>query len=201
MKILRSVLLAALLLAPALVFGQTQTARFNVSWNASAVLPDGSNTPSGYKLERATGAAGTFAQIVQTPAITLTFAGSIANDPGGIVYCYRVRATNTVGDSPYSSTACGTSPIILKAPSTPQGLTVSALSPTQIKLSWKDTSDNELGFQSQRNGQIVAEYAMNQTSAIDTGLIPRTWYIYRVRALGDGGTSAWSNSAKVKTPR
>ena len=113
----------------------------------------------------------------------------------------RVRATNTVGDSGYSNVGCGNSPVTPKPPSTPQGLTVSALTSTSIRLAWKDTSDNELGFQVERNGQITSAYAMNQTTAIDTQLTPRTWYTYRVRAFGDAGESAWSNSAKTKTLR
>jgi hypothetical protein len=103
-----------------------------------------------------------------------------------------------------SNTACKTIPKIITIPNAPSGLQVSAISRTEIRLTWKDNSTNELGFQAERRGNgdtEVLEYAMNQSVAIDTGLQRNTRYDYRVRALGDAGTSAWTSRVKTKTLR
>src|SRR5689334_18856837 len=87
------------LLVATVTLAQTQTAQFTVSWVPGSVLADGSNAPTGFKLERALTSTGTFAQITLTTAAVTSFVDSIANDPGGTVYCYRVKATNAAGDS------------------------------------------------------------------------------------------------------
>jgi hypothetical protein len=71
--------------------------QFNLAWT------DTSANETGFKVERKTGSGGTYAQIGTTGANVATY-----SDPtvaAGIAYYYRVRATNTVGDSAYSSEA------------------------------------------------------------------------------------------------
>jgi len=70
---------------------------------------DNSTNEDGFKIERATGTIGTFAQIGLTGANVTTYNDSNLN--AGATYCYRVRSYNTGGDSPYSNAVCGTTSI------------------------------------------------------------------------------------------
>jgi len=65
---------------------------------------DNSNGTAQFKVERKTGPAGTYSQL----AITATGATSYADTTiaANTTYCYRVRASNTAGDSAYSNEAC-----------------------------------------------------------------------------------------------
>jgi predicted phage tail protein len=115
-------------------------------------------------------------------------------------YRYRVRAFNAAGTSAYSNTVT-TRTVKPKAPST---LTASAVSASQINLSWRDTSNNESGFRIERRigtgtWSQIATTGPNVTSFASTGLKSRTTYGYRVRAFNGIGTSAYSNTASATT--
>jgi hypothetical protein len=57
-------------------------------------------------IERKTGATGTYARIATTsPGITTYVDSTVA---AGTTYCYRVKASNALGDSGYSNEACKT---------------------------------------------------------------------------------------------
>ncbi|MBI1762620.1 MAG: fibronectin type III domain-containing protein [Acidobacteria bacterium] len=89
-------------------------------------------------------------------------------------------------------------------PNAPTNLAATAVSPTQINLSWTDAASNETGFQVERSldgstWAALATTAANVTTASSTGLINNTTYYYRVRALNLGGNSAYSNIANAKT--
>jgi hypothetical protein len=88
----------------------------------------------------------------------------------------------------------------------PASLTVRLISPTQIDLSWLDTSADETGFEIQRRTGAsdwvwVARVAPNTTRFSDFGVSPGTTYTYRVRAQNAVGFSAWSNEASGTTLR
>lgn len=67
---------------------------------------DNSTNEDGFKIERSTSATGTYTQIAQTTANATSYNDS--NLISGATYCYRVRAFNTTGNSPFSNAACGT---------------------------------------------------------------------------------------------
>jgi subtilisin-like proprotein convertase family protein len=72
--------------------------------NVLAVWVDNSATETGYQVER-TGAGNTNYQLVATvPANTTFYSDQISGANG--LYCYRVRAINTSGNSLYSNEAC-----------------------------------------------------------------------------------------------
>jgi hypothetical protein len=92
------------------------------------------------------------------------------------------------------------------APAAPTGLAASALSTSQVRLTWTDRSDNETGFRVERcTGSGCTTYALvattgaNVTTWDDSGLATSTTYGYRVAAVNGGGTSAWSNAVSVST--
>ena len=56
----------------------------------------------------------------------------------GTTYYYRVRATNSAGDSAYSNEANATTATVVTVPAAPTGLAAAAASCSQINLSWTD---------------------------------------------------------------
>jgi RHS repeat-associated protein len=115
----------------------------------------------------------------------------------GAVYYYRLLATNSPGDSSWSTEAS----VDLSAPGAPTGLGVTQLSPTSVRLAWTDTSSNETGFKVERKSGAGGTYAQiatpaaNATTYDDTGLTAGVAYYYRVRATNVVGDSSYSNEA------
>jgi hypothetical protein len=74
-----------------------------------------------------------------------------------------------------------------------------AVVPSQMRLTWADTSSRESGFKIERKVGTTGTYAeialtaANITSFSDPELLASTTYCYRVRAYNTGGTSAYSN--------
>jgi formylglycine-generating enzyme required for sulfatase activity/transcriptional regulator CtsR len=72
---------------------------------------DNSNNEFGFKIERKTGAGGTYAEIA-----TVTTNVTIYNDTGltaSTAYYYRIRATNSAGDSAYTTEANATTTAVV----------------------------------------------------------------------------------------
>jgi len=87
----------------------------------------------------------------------------------------------------------------------PSNLAASALSQTQIKLTWKDNSSDESGFKVERSpdgstgwSQIGATLA-NVAVYTDTNLTCNTPYYYRVRAYNTSGDSSYSDTSDATT--
>ncbi|HEX4498668.1 MAG TPA: fibronectin type III domain-containing protein [Thermoanaerobaculia bacterium] len=89
-------------------------------------------------------------------------------------------------------------------PAAPSNLQATAVSSTEIDLSWKDNSNNETGFaiDSIINGtfQQIGTTPANTVKAQVTGLAPQIGYTFRVRALNGTVTSAPSNQVTATTP-
>lgn len=170
------------------------TTRINLAWT------DNSSVETGFKIERKTGAAGTYSQIATTAANITTYANT--GLAASTAYYYRVRAYGSAGDSSYSDEA---SAITLGVPAAPGGLTATRSSNSRIDLSWSDNSINETGFKIDRklgSGGTYAEIATvaaNVTSFPNTGLPDGTVYYYRVRAYNVSGNSGYSNESDACT--
>jgi hypothetical protein len=114
-------------------------------------------------------------------------------------YYFRVRAFNDGGDSTFTSSASGTTLALATAPAKPLALTASAISRTEIRLTWDDQADNETGFKIERSSDGGRSYSQVRTTgsnveALTVGsLTPSTRYHFRVRAYNSVGNSAYSN--------
>lgn len=152
-----------------------------------------------FYIERKTGEAGTYSQVtyVGTDVTTYTNISLTQNT----TYYYRIRAYNASGYSSYSNEASATT-LTLNAPS---GLTVSAVSYSQMTLAWTDNSNDETGFSIERKtgagGTFTAIYtsAANATSYTTTGLTQGTEYYYRIRAVSGTNYSSYSNEVNATT--
>lgn len=97
-----------------------------------------------------------------------------------------------------------TAPSSPTAPTTPGSLGATAVSTSQINLSWADLSSNETGFRLERSQGggafgLIATLGANVTSYQDTGLAASTQYTYRVRSYNSVGDSSNSNTASATT--
>ena len=117
-------------------------------------------------------------------------------------YSYTVLATNSVGDGPTASASAVT---LVNVPSAPTSFSASAVSSTQINLSWGAPSSNGGGavtsYTLTRNGSVI--YTGAGTSFGDGGLSPATGYSYTVLAtnsVGNGPTASASASTSAGVP-
>ncbi|NQU05837.1 MAG: SUMF1/EgtB/PvdO family nonheme iron enzyme [Calditrichaeota bacterium] len=174
------------------------SSQINLSWK------DNSNNEENFDVERRPEAGGSWEVIQQVGADVTTFY-DIELD-ANTTYYYRVRASNSAGDSDYSNVASGTTQEqASETPEAPSNLQAEAISVNQINISWQDNSDNEDGFKIERKTGAGGEWSeIQQTVPGDTtyqnqGLTPTTTYYYRVLAFNTVGNSDYSNEASATT--
>ena len=100
-------------------------------------------------------------------------------------------------------------PALSAAPGNPSNLTATAVSPTQVDLSWQDTSPREDGFELHRALGSAGTFSPwftsgpNATAFSDGGLTAATQYCYKVRSFRITGRKAtysgFSNTACATT--
>jgi len=197
-------LVAASSAAPAAPTSLTATAasssQVNLRWT------DTSDNEDGFKIERCQGAGcTTFAQIAQVGPNASSYSDS--GLAAGTTYGYRVRAFNSAGDSGYSSPASAATPAGTGAPAAPTSLTATAASVSRIDLAWAHNSSDEDGFAIERSSDSttfaeIARVGAGATTYSDAA-VPQAnrWYYYRVRAYSGTAVSAYSNTARARTPR
>ena len=74
-------------------------------------------------------------------------------------------------------------------PKAPSGVLAKPLSATEVKITWEDRSNNEIGFILYRDGKKIAELPANAKKHSDTRLRPATSYIYEIKAYNQAGES------------
>jgi chitodextrinase len=178
--------------APTAPTGLTATvvsaAQIDLSWTAST---DNVGV-AGYKIMR----DGT--QIATTTGTTY----SDKTVKPSTTYNYSVVAYDAANNlSPASNTATATTPADTSPPTAPTSLTASAVSATQVDLSWNASTDNVAvaGYQVIRDGKQIG--TSTGTSYSDNTAKPSTTYNYTVVAYDAANNlSPASNTAAVTTP-
>jgi hypothetical protein len=90
-------------------------------------------------------------------------------------------------------------------PSAPSNLVASAISSSQIDLTWTDNASDETNFEVERSTDginftlLPPPLDANAISYSDSGLAASTTYYYQVRATNANGASAYSNIASATT--
>lgn len=169
-------------------FATAQSHTFTLNWQ------DNNPNETGTKIERCSGVGCTsFVEVFSLVGANLVqYKDTVSNTGAGkLTYCYRVRAFNSAGMTGYSNTACGVTPEIIPAPTTPpSGLTVGAISASTIELSWK----NPDGADDQR---ITAHRSKPwRTEEI---IIPATLASYRDSGLKRANTNCYTLAARFGT--
>lgn len=185
--------------APAIPAGVAVTA---TGATTARVTWTGVLNADGYTVERAAGAAGSFAQVGSTPGTQTQY-----DDNGllaGTTYRYRVAARRGSLVSAFSSEVA-VAPVAASL-GTPASVVATALSPTRNQLTFAAVP-NATGYAVQRatgaTGDFAALGTTTATTYIDSvGVTAGTVYRYRVQATATGRPSgAFSVEAAVTPPQ
>ncbi len=113
--------------------------------------------------------------------------------------------TRPIADSFFYSTPTR----IGQVPAMPANLTATTESYNQIKLTWKDNSNNETGFEIYRlvltahTYKIVGTVTANTTTFTDSALLPSKKYYYKIQAInkyGNSGLTAVDSAITLALP-
>ena len=92
--------------------------------------------------------------------------------------------------------------VVATKPATPTNLRAETMSPSSIKLTWNDASNNESGFRIYSStGAVVGEIGNNRTSYTVGGLATDKSFCYQVAAWNDAGESAKSSVVCATTQK
>ncbi|MDD2752229.1 MAG: fibronectin type III domain-containing protein, partial [Candidatus Omnitrophica bacterium] len=170
---------------------------------------DSNNDETGFEVWRSTtsGSGFTFVQNVPTHNSTVMVTDDTTLNPL-TTYYYIVRAYNKNGiHSAFSNQAFAKTPDT-PFPHAPTNLVATSNASNKVNLTWKDNSNNELGFNIYRskgtsgNFYLVTVGALvpkNVTKFTDTSVSGGTLYYYRVMAVNASGESGYAE-ASVTTP-
>ena len=122
-----------------------------------------------------------------------------ANNPTGIISLVFTSDQSVTRPGWQASMRC-----IAYPPNAPLSLQVDSLGENELKLQWKDLSDNENGFEIWRKSlgnsfEKIFTTNAEDTLYIDQNLNPGTFYTYQIRAVNDGGESEFSNRSSAGT--
>lgn len=157
----------------------------------------------GFVVERKTG-NGVWNSVDNLNALAGANAGGYWKDngtPSG-TSCYRLKAINAIGSSPYSNEACGTTLGGGTIPPAPSNVSVTNPLSNSLRISFQDNATNETSTNVER--KIGAGNWSNFISLdslpgaqnwhwVDSGLISGTTYCYRLKSINTTGSSQYSN--------
>ena len=166
---------ASVLFAPTTLTATAKSpSEIDLSWK------DTNSSETGYLIERSLDAV-TFVQIAAVGVNVHAYKNLGLTEK--TTYYYRVRAyqTSETGTtySDYSNVASATTPADTTAPSTPSQLKAAAISCSEIRLTWKGSTDSGSGvkgYNVYRGGVFLTQVPAPATSFTDSGLLPLTTY-------------------------
>src|SRR4029434_6922361 len=158
---------------------------------------DNSQNEDGFDIERKAGTTGVFLALTTLGANESSYTD--ANLSNGTTYCYRVRAFNSVGDSPYSTEACAPTPAPAPTPTVntistniANGATLSGSAvvwtavPSGVPVRVEFFIDGTLG-----TTELQSPYRFNGDSgALNTNSLANGSHQLEVRATYGDGSSA-----------
>jgi hypothetical protein len=167
------------------------------------------NTIAGSATDIDAGTTLTYSKLSGPAWLSVASSGALSGTPGSgdvgsNVFTVQVSDGNGGTDTATLNITVNAAPSL---PAAPSSLTATAISTSQINLSWTDNAGNETGFKIERSTRNnssftqIATVGANVTSYSSTGLSKNTTYYYRVRAYNADGDSAYSNEASATTPR
>jgi subtilisin family serine protease len=173
----------------------------DTTWTAAAGYKLGSQNPQ----DNVTWGGGRVALPATTPcgtAVTFPFTVTAPSTPGSYNFQWRMVREGVAWFGEFTPNVV-VNVVPLNAPTS---LVATVISPTSVRLTWQDNSNNETGFEVQRRlattvtFDTIASVGANTTLLTDNGVLPSTTYEYRVRAVKGSARSNFSNTAQVTTP-
>ena len=168
------------------------SSQINLSWTDNAV------GETGFKIERKTGATGSWSEIGEVPGNSTSFANSGVSASTSYYFRVRAYASSTVATphySPYSNEASATTPA--GVPLAPNNL-IALATGRAVLVRWVDNSSNEQGFSLERKTGVTGAYSeivrLGPDATGYSDLVPSTNqnYYYRVRSFNASGYSSYS---------
>ncbi len=178
-----------------LVANSTSTSQINLTW------ADNSNNESGFKIERSLNGTGPSILIFTTAAGSTNYVDTSLTS--ATTYQYRIYSYNNVGNSAVTAGVSATT--LAGVPAAPTTLAATAISSSQINLTWTDNSTSETGFKVEQASAaagpftVVATLGPNIGSYSVTALSPVSTSYYRVYAYNTGGNSGFTTTSSATT--
>jgi phosphatidylinositol-3-phosphatase len=152
-----------------------------------------------YNVYRGTTAGGESPTPISSGSSATSYTDSSVSN--GTTYYYEVTAVNANGESGFSNEASATPNA---PPAAPSNLAATAVSKSQISLTWTNNDASATSISIERSTDRtrftqVATIGGSVSSYLDTGLAKNKKYYYRVRAINGAGASAYSNTASATT--
>jgi hypothetical protein len=132
---------------------------------------------------------------------------SLAAHVGAGTYYIDIASHGSYGDvGQYTFNGSMVPDAVVVTVADPTGLAATAVSSTQVNLSWTDNSGNETNYLVERSSDggatwtNLATLGANATSYADTSVNSASTYSYRVQAYNATANSGYSNTATASTP-
>lgn len=165
---------------------------------------DNTTFETGYRIERSDDMGMSFSFVGEVDADIETFTD--IGLTGLTTYQYQVAGKlGTIDLTDYSDFLEVTTIAPVVPNGVPNGLTVTVLSESEIRVNWSDQSTNETGFTIERSDFIddlykeVGEVASNVVSFTSSDLQANSSYFFRIIAFNDEGVTSPSTSVSATT--
>lgn len=165
---------------------------------------DNSHNGTGFEIVRALFPTDPFVPIATVTGTSYVDSGLNAST----AYYYMVRAIGTGGQSQYTTAVTATTQAAATAPGGPTGLAAALSGGNNATLSWNTNATTATGFEIWRSLSNKTSYRLINTiptgsaaqrTYVDSSLFGNVPYYYKVRAVGGGLASDYSNEVTVIT--